>query len=146
MPGCVEGGGQPLLREPSRLVPGCVCVDASSVFRFQVFAFAFVVGGLGSGLGFEFCVFDFGWRHALRSEWPFIIIITFTCNNTAGLRDSVRQRVHDGRGSGRQELRVAGVEGGRGSGRQGFRVVGVQGGRGSGRQGFRVAGVEGGWC
>ena len=33
--------------------------------------FAFVVGGLG----FELCVFVAGWRHALRSEWPFIIII-----------------------------------------------------------------------
>ena len=33
--------------------------------------FAFVVGGLG----FEFYVFVAGWRHALRSEWPFIIII-----------------------------------------------------------------------
>ena len=32
---------------------------------------ALVVGGLG----FEFCVFVAGWRHALRSEWPFIIII-----------------------------------------------------------------------
>ena len=32
---------------------------------------AFDVGGLG----FEFCVFVAGWRHALRSEWPFIIII-----------------------------------------------------------------------
>ena len=32
---------------------------------------AFVVGGLG----FEFCVFVAGWRHALRSEWLFIIII-----------------------------------------------------------------------
>ena len=28
------------------------------------------------GLGFEFCVFVAGWRHALRSEWPFIIIIS----------------------------------------------------------------------
>ena len=27
------------------------------------------------GLGFEFCVFVAGWRHALRSEWPFITII-----------------------------------------------------------------------
>ena len=26
-------------------------------------------------LSFEFCVFVTGWRHALRSEWPFIIII-----------------------------------------------------------------------
>ena len=32
---------------------------------------AFVVGGLG----FEFCVLVAGRRHALRSEWPFIIII-----------------------------------------------------------------------
>ena len=32
---------------------------------------AFDVGGLG----FEFCVFVAGWRHALRSEWPFLIII-----------------------------------------------------------------------
>ena len=40
--------------------------------------FAFVVGGLG----FEFCVFVAGWRHALRSEWPFIIIIIMdTCLN-----------------------------------------------------------------
>ena len=31
----------------------------------------FIVGGLG----FEFCVFVAGWRHALRSVWPFIIII-----------------------------------------------------------------------
>ena len=34
------------------------------------FILAFVVGGLG----FEFCVFVASWRHALRSEWPFIII------------------------------------------------------------------------
>ena len=34
---------------------------------------AFVVGGLG----FELCVFVAGWRHALRSEWPFIIIRIF---------------------------------------------------------------------
>ena len=35
---------------------------------------AFVVGGLG----FEFCMFVTGWRHALRSEWPFINIIITT--------------------------------------------------------------------
>ena len=35
------------------------------------FLLAFEVGGLG----FEFCVFVAGWRHALRSEWPFIIIL-----------------------------------------------------------------------
>ena len=33
--------------------------------------FAFGVGGLG----FEFCVFVAGWRHALRSEWPFIVLL-----------------------------------------------------------------------
>ena len=27
------------------------------------------------GLGFEVCVFVAGWRHALKSEWPYIIII-----------------------------------------------------------------------
>ena len=39
---------------------------------------AFVVGGLG----FEFCVFVAGWRHARRSEWLllFIIIITTGCS------------------------------------------------------------------
>ena len=35
------------------------------------FLLAFDVGGLG----FEFCALVAGWRHALRSEWPFIIII-----------------------------------------------------------------------
>ena len=39
------------------------------MFWFQAFALA--VGCLG----FEFCVFVAGRRHALRSEWPFIIII-----------------------------------------------------------------------
>ena len=33
---------------------------------------AFDVGGLG----FEFCVFVASWRHALRNEWPIIIITT----------------------------------------------------------------------
>ena len=36
------------------------------------FLFAFDIGGLG----FEFGMFVAGWRHALRSEWPFIIVIT----------------------------------------------------------------------
>ena len=35
------------------------------------FLFVFAVGGLG----FEFCVFVAGWRHALWSEWPFIIMM-----------------------------------------------------------------------
>ena len=40
-------------------------------FRSFPLLLAFDVGGLS----FEFCVFVAGWRHALRSEWPFIIII-----------------------------------------------------------------------
>ena len=44
--------------------------------------FALVV----EGLGFEFCVFVAGWRHALRSEWPFIIII-ITSNLCASHND-----------------------------------------------------------
>ena len=44
---------------------------------------AFVVGGLG----FEFCVFVAGWRHALRSEWPFIIIIIIGCG--IGIFDNI---------------------------------------------------------
>ena len=39
-----------------------------------VLILVFVVGGLG----FEFCVFVAGWRHALRSEWPCIIIMLIT--------------------------------------------------------------------
>ena len=59
VPGRVEGGGQPVLTFEQCFV------------YFVSLLFAFVVGGLG----FEFCVFVAGWRHALRSEWPFIIII-----------------------------------------------------------------------
>ena len=43
---------------------------------------AFVFGGLG----FEFCLFVAGWRHALRSEWPFIIIITQGIQKQLALR------------------------------------------------------------
>ena len=41
------------------------------LFLVSLFLLAFDVGGLG----FEFCVFVASWRHALRSEWPLIIII-----------------------------------------------------------------------
>ena len=47
--------------------------------------FAFVVGGLG----FEFCVFVAGWRHALRSEWPFIIIIIIIMEHQSSLAQSL---------------------------------------------------------
>ena len=58
-PGLVEGGGQPVLSFEQCFILFC---------SFPLL-FAFVVGGLG----FEFCVFVAGWRHALQSEWPFII-------------------------------------------------------------------------
>ena len=57
----MEGGGQPVLSFEQ-------CFILFSSFPLLL---AFVVGGLG----FEYCVFVAGWRHALRSEWPFIIII-----------------------------------------------------------------------
>ena len=60
-PGRVEGGGQPVL-----IFEQCFILFCSFPLLF-----VFVVGGLG----FELCVFVAGWRHALRSEWPFIIII-----------------------------------------------------------------------
>ena len=57
----MEGGGQPVLSFEQ-------CFILFSGFPLLL---AFAVGGLG----FEFCEFVAGWRHALRSEWPFIIII-----------------------------------------------------------------------
>ena len=53
-------GGQPVLSFEQ-------CFILFSSFPLLL---AFDVGGLG----FEFCVFVAVWRHALRSEWPFIII------------------------------------------------------------------------
>ena len=63
VPGRVEGGGQPVLSFEQCFILFC---------SFPLL-FAFVVGGLG----FEFCEFVAGWRHALRSEWPFTIIIIY---------------------------------------------------------------------
>ena len=59
-PGRVEGGGQPVLSFDQCFI----------LFYSFPLLLTFVVGGLR----FEFCVFVAGWRHALRSEWPFIII------------------------------------------------------------------------
>ena len=58
-------GGQPVLSFEQ-------CFILFSSFPLLL---AFVVGVLG----FEFCVLVAGWRHALRSEWPFIIIIIIKC-------------------------------------------------------------------
>ena len=57
----MEGGGQPVLSFEH-------CFILFSSFPFLLLAF-----GVG-GLGFEFRVFVAGWRHALRTEWPSIII------------------------------------------------------------------------
>ena len=42
-------------------------VDCNISVLLISFLVAFEVGGLG----FEFCVFVAGWRHALRREWHF---------------------------------------------------------------------------
>ena len=62
VPGRVEGVGQPVLSFEQ-------CFILFSILFSLLLAFD--VGGLG----FEFCVSVAGWRHALRSKWPFIIII-----------------------------------------------------------------------
>ena len=54
----MEGGGQPML----------------SFEQFYISSFPFLNAFVVGDLGFEFCVFVAGWRHALRSEWPFMII------------------------------------------------------------------------
>ena len=89
----------------------------------------FVVGGLG----FEFCVFVAGWRHALRSEWPFIINIINQKPVTPQAPHARPQASHET--SQMQWFRVW-------SG-SGFRVWGLQQGFGRGRGlvllwGFRV--------
>ena len=64
-PGRVEGGGQPVLSFE----------QGFDLFCNFPLLFAFVVGGLG----FELCVFVAGWRHALRSERPFIKRLSGDC-------------------------------------------------------------------
>ena len=59
----MEGGGQPVLSFEQCFI----------LFSNLPLLLAFIVGGLG----FEFCVFVAGWRHALWSEWPFIFIFIF---------------------------------------------------------------------
>ena len=62
-------------REPGRTSVGRGgSADAELQAVFQVFTFPlrFSVGGRGFS---EFCVVAIGWRHALQSEWPFIIIV-----------------------------------------------------------------------
>ena len=46
---------------------------------FYFSSFPLLLAFVDGGLGFEFCVFVAGWRYALWSEWPFIIIIMSEC-------------------------------------------------------------------
>ena len=48
------------------------------MFYFILFSIPLFLAFDVGGLGFEFCVFVAGWRHALRSEWPFIILLLLT--------------------------------------------------------------------
>ena len=71
-PGRVEGGGQPVLSFEQCFILFC---------SFPLL-FVFVVGGLG----FELCVFIAGWRHALRSEWPYYLLLLFSVNTVQWAR------------------------------------------------------------
>ena len=66
-----KGANLALYRDGGRGVVGAELRAAFCFISCFPFLFAFDVGGLG----FEFCVFVAGWRHALRSEWPFISTI-----------------------------------------------------------------------
>ena len=59
---CMHGGSTSVYPGPGAELQAVFCFISSFPFLL-----AFDVGGLG----FEFCVFDAGWRHALQSEWPF---------------------------------------------------------------------------
>ena len=48
-----------------------LCCSLLFLTFFLPFIFVFAVGGLG----FEFCMFVVGWRHAFRSEWPLVLVI-----------------------------------------------------------------------
>ena len=54
---------------------------AYPVYSLQYFGASCVLAFVVGGLGFEFCVFVAGWRHALRSEWPFMIIISISVHS-----------------------------------------------------------------
>ena len=45
-------------------------------FRFLPFLFEFAAGGLG----FEFCTSVVGWRYAVLSEWPFVVVFSIADN------------------------------------------------------------------
>ena len=48
---------------------------------YFISSFPFLLAFDAGGLGFEFCVFVAGWRHALRSEWPFIYYYYYFANH-----------------------------------------------------------------
>ena len=70
---------------------GQLWARVAKIILFFPFLLAFDV----EGLGFEFCVFVAGWRHALQSEWPFIIITVTVmyCRVCAPWTRVVRQRL-----------------------------------------------------
>ena len=45
------------------------------IITLPVGSFPLLLAFVVEGLGIEFCVIVAGWKHALRSEWPFIIIL-----------------------------------------------------------------------
>ena len=76
-----------MMATAARTRPGIVQVSRSRVNAFYYYYCYYcyysdyyyrilTVGKFDAGgLGFEFCVLVAGWKHALRSEWPSIIII-----------------------------------------------------------------------
>ena len=65
-------------------------------FHFISFLFAFSVGGLDFFFFVPFCVFVAGWRHALRSEWPFTFIIEFFTVLTFNKMPNAMVNPHEG--------------------------------------------------
>ena len=80
-PGRVEGGGQPVLSFEQ-------CFILFSSFPLLL---AFVVGGLG----FEFCVFVAGWRHALLLFGVSGLLLLYTTHLFAALDDDERRHLAD---------------------------------------------------
>ena len=62
-----------------------------NAFYYYYYCLSFVVGGLG----FEFCVFGAGWRHALQSEWPFYYFIITASHSLSPSHTHARQLSRD---------------------------------------------------
>ena len=68
-------------------------------FKFSFPSLNFLLAFDVGCLGFEFCVFVAGWRHALQSEWPFIIIIIIYCWTALWHLDTLCYEGCEGHGS-----------------------------------------------